>query len=50
MLQNPADGCDDEFGLAKVDPGIMNHLEYAYKVPFTDTEEQVLALQHALLG
>jgi hypothetical protein len=39
----------DEFSLAKVDPGILNHLEYARKVPFTDTEKQMLALQHALL-
>jgi hypothetical protein len=39
----------DEFGLSKADPGIKNHLDYARKVPFTDTDEQVQELQHALL-
>ena len=39
----------DEFGLAKADPGIKNHLDYARKVPFTDTDEQVQELQNALL-
>ncbi len=40
----------DEFDLLKADPGIKNHLEYAYKVPWTDTDEQVEALQKALLN
>ena len=39
----------DEFGLLKADPGIKRHLDYARKVPWTDTDEQVAALQKALL-
>jgi hypothetical protein len=39
----------DEFGLSKADPGIKRHLDYARKVPWTDTEEQAEALQSALL-
>jgi hypothetical protein len=40
----------DEFGLLKADPGIEKHLKYAYMVPWTDTDEQVEALQRALLN
>lgn len=39
----------DEFGLSKADPGIKRHLDYARKVPFTDTDEQVEALHRALM-
>lgn len=39
----------DEFGLSKADPGINRHLDYARMVPMTDTDEQVEALQRALL-
>jgi hypothetical protein len=39
----------DEFGLSKADPGIKRHLDYARKVPWTDTDEQVAAMQRALL-
>jgi hypothetical protein len=39
----------DEFGLSKADPRIKRHLDYARKVPWTDTDEQVEALQSALL-
>jgi len=39
----------DEFGLSKAIPGVKNHLDYARKVPWTDTDEQVEALQRALL-
>jgi len=39
----------DEFDLLKADPGLKRHLDYARKVPFTDTNEQVDELQKALL-
>lgn len=39
----------DEFDLLKADPGLKSHLDYARKVPFTDTDEQVDSLQKALL-
>ncbi len=39
----------DEFDLLKADPGLKRHLDYARKVPFTDTDEQVDSLQKALL-
>jgi hypothetical protein len=39
----------DEFGLSKANPGIKRHLDYARKVPWTDTDEQVEALQRVLL-
>jgi hypothetical protein len=40
----------DEFGLSKANPGIKRHLDYALKVPFTDTEEQAEALHRVLMG
>jgi hypothetical protein len=39
----------DEFGLSKVDPGIKRHLDYALKVPFTDTDERAEALHRVLM-
>jgi hypothetical protein len=39
----------DEFGLSKANPRIKSHLEYARKVPFTDTDEQEDALKRELL-
>ena len=39
----------DEFGLSKAVPGVKNHLDYARKVPWTDSDEQVEALRQALL-
>jgi hypothetical protein len=39
----------DEFGLSKADPGIKRHLDYARKVPWTDTDKQVDALRRTLL-
>jgi hypothetical protein len=38
-----------EFGLSEAIPGLKNYLDYTRKVPWTDTDEQVGALQRELL-
>jgi hypothetical protein len=49
MLRNVLTAVIDEFGLSKANPGIKRHLDYARKVPMTDTDKQVEVLQGALL-
>jgi hypothetical protein len=40
----------DEFGLTKVDGKIKDKLKLAQMLPFTDTDDEVKALETALLA